>query len=101
MALQNATTTSSSPLPATFKPLFWSYHFSALNTAEDKKTIMVQLLNYGTLAHWRWLLEQYGKAEIKQTLESIPATELKPRTRALASLIFSITTWRYAPRGTN
>ena len=101
MALQNAITTSSSPLPATFKPLFWSYHFSALDTAEDKKTIIVQLLNYGTLAHWRWLLGEYGEAEIKRTLESIPATELKPRTRALASLIFSITTWRYAPRGTN
>jgi hypothetical protein len=81
--------------------LFWSYHFTALNTTDDKKTIIVQLLNYGTLAHWRWLIDQYGESEIRRTLETIPATELKQRTRALASILFSIITWRYAPRSTH
>jgi hypothetical protein len=45
-----AITTSPATLLSTSKPLFWSYHFSSLNTVDDKKTIMVQLLNCGTLA---------------------------------------------------
>ena len=101
MDLPTIPTANISSLPEAFRPLFWSYHFSALDAVEDKKTIIIQLLNYGTLTHWRWLIDEYGRNEITRTLEAIPATELKPRTRALASILFSITNWRYAPRGTH
>ena len=83
-------------LPDNLRPFFWSYRFEALETAKDEKTIIVQLINYGNLGHWRWLVREYGAAEVKRVLQSIPATEIKPRTRVLASLIFSITTWRHA-----
>jgi hypothetical protein len=83
---QSTFTTAPNPsLPAVFRPLFWSYHFADL----DPQANIVQLINYGTLAHWRWLIEQYGKGEIRKTIN--------PRTRSFASLIFSITSWRYAP----
>ena len=88
-----------SALPTAFRPLFWSYQFSNLSLTDDEKTVIVQLLNYGTLRHWSWLIGQYGREEIKRVLESIPATEIKPRTRKLASLMFSITNWRHAQRG--
>jgi hypothetical protein len=87
-------------LPANFRPLFWSYRFADLDPQTDKKTIIVQLINYGTLEHWRWLVWEYGPQEIQRTLESVPDTEIKTRTRKLASLIFSITNWRHAQRGT-
>jgi hypothetical protein len=97
----NAFTRSNAPrdrLPDDFRPFFWSYRFEELEKAKDEKTIVVQLINYGDLGHWRWLVREYGAAEVKRVLESIPATEIKPRTRVLASVIFSIPTWRHAVR---
>ena len=86
-------------LPKAFRPLFWSYRFNELDPKDDKKMVIVQLINYGTLRHWAWLVHEYGMEEIKRVIESIPATEIKPRTRALASLLFGITDWNYAQRG--
>jgi hypothetical protein len=88
-------------LPDNFRPLFWSYRFDSLDPQRDKKTVIVQLINYGTRAHWGWLVREYGVGAIRRTLRSVPATEINPTTRALASLLFSITIWRNAPRGTH
>jgi hypothetical protein len=88
-------------LPEAIRPFFWSYRFGNLDLHDDKKTIIVQLMNHGSLAHWRWLVSEYGIPEIRCVLQSIPATEIKPRTRELASLIFSISNWRHAHRGAN
>jgi hypothetical protein len=86
-------------LPENFRPFFWSYRFEDLDPQDNKKTVIVQLVNYGTLAHWQWLVREYGIPEIRQVLQSIPATEINPRTRALATLLFSIPHWRHAYRG--
>jgi hypothetical protein len=86
-------------LPEDLRPFFWSYRFGDLDLHHDEKTIIIHLMNYGSLAHWRWLVREYGTPEIRQVLRSIPATEIRPRTRELASLIFSIPTWRHAYRG--
>jgi hypothetical protein len=90
--------TNKAQLPDSFRPLFWSYRFDQLEPTKDARTIVIQLINYGSLRHWRWLVRRYGTTEIKHVLESIPATEIRPRTRVLASLLFSIPTWRYAYR---
>jgi hypothetical protein len=86
-------------LPDTFRPFFWSYRFEDLDLHKNEKTVIVNLVNYGNLSHWRWLAGEYGVPKIRKVLQSIPATEIKPRTRALASLLFSIPTWRHAHRG--
>ena len=99
MAMQHKTTPQKSRLPARFRPLFWSYRFEDLDLQRDEKAVIVQLLNYGNLTDWRWLVKEYGAPEIKRVLQSIPASEIKSRTRALASLLFSISTWQHAPRG--
>jgi hypothetical protein len=85
-------------LPENLRRFFWSYRFEELESGKDEKTVIVQLINYGSLAHWRWLVRQYGIDEIRRVLQSIPATEIKPRTRTLASVLFSISTWRNAHR---
>lgn len=97
--IKSSITMHNEQLPERFKPLFWSYRFEDLDPWKNKKTVIVQLVNYGTLAHWRWLAREYGAAEIREVLESIPATEINPRTRPLASLLFSIPTWSHAYRG--
>ncbi len=86
-------------LPERFRPLFWSYRFEDLDTEKNEKTVIVQLVNFGTLADWQWLVRQYGKTEVQNVLESIPETEIRTRTRALASLLFSISHWEHAYRG--
>ena len=88
-----------SALPDSFRRLFWSYRFDDLDPHKDKKTVIIHLVNYGSLTHWRWLVCEYGIVEIRRVLQSIPATEIKPRTRTLASLLFSIPTWEHAYRG--
>lgn len=86
-------------LPDLFKPLLWSYDFSTIDSDKDKKTIIVNVINYGDLLHWRWIAQYYGREMIKEILGSLPASELRPRARNLAALLFSITSFNYAPRG--
>jgi hypothetical protein len=90
---------SRNALPEDFRPFFWSYRFEDIDLQKDKKTVILNLLNYGNLAHWQWLVRQYGVVEIKRILQSIPATEVKPRTRPLVSLLFSIPLQEHAQRG--
>lgn len=86
-------------LPEIFKPLLWSFDFSRVNPDKNKKTIIVNTINYGNLIHWRWIVGYYGKMEIKKVLEEIPATELRTRVRRLAALVFDIKDFNYASRG--
>lgn len=88
-------------LPETFSPLLWSYDFSHIDPLKHKKTIIVPALNYGTLAHWRWLIQNYGREGVRKVLTHVPATEIKPRSLRLASLVFGIERFNYAPRGTH
>ncbi len=88
-------------LPETFRPLLWSYDFSRIDPLKHKKTIIVQALNYGTLAHWRWLVQSYGREGVRDELTHVPASEIKPRSLRLASLVFGVERFNYAPRGTH
>ena len=87
-------------LPQFFRSLLWSYNFSEIDSEKDKKLIIVNAINYGDLEHWRWLVRQYGKETVKNTLENIPATEIRPRALKLAALIFSLRRLNHAPRST-
>lgn len=86
-------------LPDRFRRLFWSYRLEDLDPSKDQKTVVIQLINYGSLTDWRWLIRHYGQRGVRDVLQSIPMTEIKPRTRGLASILFSIPTWRHAHRG--
>lgn len=86
-------------LPHFFKPILWSYDFSRIDTEQNKKTIMVNTINYGDLRHWRWIAEYYGKDAVGKALASIPASELRPGAQKLAGLFFVFPTLNHAPRG--
>ncbi|MFH1175658.1 MAG: hypothetical protein V1698_02965 [bacterium] len=88
-------------LPDFFKPILWSYDFSAMNPKKQSKTIIINAINYGNLNHWRWIIKYYGKDKIKEILQKIPTTEIKPKTRRLAEIIFSIDKFNYVPRSAN
>ena len=52
-------------LPDNFRPLLWSYNFSATDPERHKKVIITQTINYGDLHHWRWLVRFYGKEVVQ------------------------------------
>ena len=85
-------------LPESLRPLFWSYGFSRLDLEKNKKNIILQVINYGNLQQWRWLTKQYGIATLRDVLSTVSVHEIKPRTQKLASILFSIEHFNYAPR---
>lgn len=88
-------------LPPYFKRVLWSYDFESVDPVKDKKTVIVNAINYGDLKHWRWLANFYGKKNIVDVLKTIPVTEIRPRARNLASVLFSISNFNYEPRSSN
>lgn len=76
-------------LPSFFQAILWSYNFSALDPEIHKKVIIVNTINYGDLTHWHWVIGHYGKEAIREFLKTLPASELRPRARRLAEIIFS------------
>ena len=79
-----------------FRPLLWGLKWDALDVEKDREDIIVAGINEGTLAHWRWLMETYGKDTIRQTLTCRLETEFYPESRNLAQVIFSIPHLRHA-----
>lgn len=88
-------------IPDNFKPILWSYDFGRLDPETHRKTIVVQAINYGTLSHWRWLREHYGRYGVRRVLTTVPATAIRPRARRLVALVFGIDQFNRAPRGTH
>ncbi len=92
-------TSTNRTIPLSLKPLFWSNNFSTLDPEKDRKTIVIQTINYGSLEDWKWLIEKYGRREVRSILIKIPVTEIRERAKRLAAIIFSISEFNYAPRG--
>ncbi|MEK7211057.1 MAG: hypothetical protein AAB731_00300 [Patescibacteria group bacterium] len=84
-------------LPEFFRPLFWSYNFDSLDLGDNRKTIVLTAINYGSLRHWRWVRDYYGKTAVAGIISSVPASELKRRAGKLAEILFKIKL-NYAPR---
>ena len=88
-------------LPEYFKTVLWSYDFDKIDPAKDKKTIIINAINYGDLRHWKWLNEFYGKNTVAEVLKKSPGTEIRPRVRNLVSILFSINNFNYEYRSFN
>ena len=88
-------------LPEYFKTVLWSYDFDAIDPVKDKKTIIINAINYGDLRHWKWLVGFYGKEAVTEVLKRSPWTEIRPRVRNLVSILFSINNFNYETRSSN
>jgi len=85
-------------LPLFFKSLFWSYKFSSVNSQRDKKTIILNTINYGEWKHWIWIIKFYGRKEVKRIIEETPKTEFRAPALKLISLLLDIKEFKYASR---
>lgn len=84
-------------LPESFRHLLWSYRFSEIDPTKHKKTIIVNVLNYGDLDQWRWLGRTYGRKQLKEIIESLPASEFRKPVVTLLSLLLGVK-FKYASR---
>ena len=88
-------------LPDSFKQILWSYDTRALDAERDKKEIVAQAINYGTLAHWSWLAARYGKGGVRRIIMSLPRSVFRPQALRLAALVFGPITFAHASRRTH
>ena len=89
---------SKQKLPSFFKPLFWSYNFSLMDSIKEQKIIIVNTINYGDWKHWQWIIDYYGKANVKRVIEHIPASEFRPEALKLICLLLKIKEMKYETR---
>ena len=83
-------------VPEAFRTLLWSFRFDAIDPEKSKEDIIVNTINDGTLAHWRWIIERYGKETIRQVLTKRLTTEFHPESLNLAFLVFDLPRGRMA-----
>ena len=73
-------------IPKRIQKLFWDVD---LSRATDR-IVIERVLNYGTLADWRWLVETYGRDCVRKAAESrgvFGRTNIRPQSARLASLL--------------
>lgn len=75
-------------IPKNLEPLFWSYDFDSLSLKKSKKHVVKQILNYGDMDDWEWLVSTYGKENIREMVKQLYASEFNPATLKLIKLIF-------------
>lgn len=98
--MENNHQTSKNPkLPEMFRSLMWSYKFEEIDPDVHYGELVVNTVNYGTLKHWRWLVDYFGKDRMKQILEERWETEFNRESLHLAQIIFGINQFRHVPRG--
>lgn len=85
-------------LPEMFRPILWSYRFEDLDPDKHRVEIITQTINNGSLKHWRWIIQSYGKDMIREVLEQRLETEFNPESRKLAQVLFNVGHFRHAPR---
>ena len=85
-------------LPPFFKSIFWSYNFSLIDPIKNKRRIIINTINYGKWEHWHWIINRYGKREVKKNIEETPQSEFRPPALKLISLLLDIKKLKYASR---
>lgn len=105
MKNDGTTTEQTNPhgLPEAFRTLMWSYKFERVDPAEHRHEIIVNVINYGDLVHWRWIVAHYGLNSVRHELTTMPITEIRQHVRRLVSLLFGISEdeFKHASRGTH
>jgi len=55
-------------LPAAVRSTLWSYDLSGIDPQRDRELVITQVLNYGNWQAVLWLLETYGKEEVRKVV---------------------------------
>jgi len=85
-------------IPPWFQKFYWWGDASKVDVERDKKTIIVQLINYGGWNEWKWLVSIYGRGALGKTIREIPASEFRSGALKLISLLLGVKQMKYASR---
>ncbi len=77
-------------LPKEFKPFLWSYDLKRINLDQDKKTIIFNILNFGTYKATNKLFQIYSLKDIKQTIKDTYESEWDKKSLNFWSLILGV-----------
>lgn len=62
-----------SQIPPSLQPVLWSVNVNHLDLQRDKGYIIHQILNYGSFADLRWLLQTYPKDDVVDVFVNQPS----------------------------
>lgn len=83
-------------IPDSFRPLLWSLRWEGLDPWEDREDIIMAAFNEGRIEQIRWVIETYGKDEIRSIFSRRLMTEFHPESRNLASVLIPGLAFRHA-----
>ena len=83
-------------IPDSFRSLLWSLKWEALDAWEDREDIITAAFNEGCLEQIRWIIQTYGKEEIRNCLSRRLETEFHSESRHLAKVIIPGLDFRHA-----
>ncbi len=78
---------SENKIPESLKRLFWSYDFESLHLERDKGLIVKQVLSYGNIKEWKWLISKYGKSQVQEIVSNFSESEFRPQTLKLIEIL--------------
>ena len=77
-------------LPNFLKPYLWSFNIKDLNIQSHKRTIIFQVLNFGSKKATDWLFSTYNKKEIAEVANKVSQTAWNKKSLRLWSIILGI-----------
>ena len=77
-------------VPSGFHELFWDCRPEALDTDRQAPFIIERLLEYGTLAAVRWVLDVYGPERLKSYLRERGVRTLSRKTLSFWTLVLGL-----------
>lgn len=78
-------------VPSVFHPFLWSYDVNKMDLERDKKRIITNVLNFGTVEATDKLFKTYSNDVIKKTVLNPFPGEWNKKSLNFWSLVFSIT----------
>lgn len=81
-----------------FRPLLWSYDFDRVDPEKMKKTVVFQVLKYGSMAQWNWVRNKFGELAIRKILKDAPQGQFDEKNKNLISLYFNFNDWKTTQR---
>ncbi len=77
-------------IPPEVRACLWSYDIDRIDLARDKKRIITNVLNHGTMKATEWLSDTYSSSDIAEAVgEPLPG-EWDPKSLNLWSQIYSV-----------
>jgi len=77
-------------IPSNIHPFLWSYDVDRLDLERDKKRIITNVLNLGTVPATKWLFEVYSREDIKEVVANPLPGEWSKKSLNFWGLVLNI-----------